>query len=367
MAGRCPHLGLTGNRNQVFVVSSSRHRCYLRGRGERIGSAHQAGICLTSSFPRCLRLTADTAQLAAGSHVRDQAPFQVEQPAPSELAWTRPVVRYTDLQVAPRRRKKARRSMTSTEMLVWALSAAIFLAACFIGTIVVYRIRVGPGMAAAPVLAEGSEPATAGVIPTLVPTFTPTPTASPTAPAPTAVMGPPTPIPEPTLPMPTPVLRPPADSPPSRLVIAKIALDIPVRPVGVRTLLDQGNPKLVWADVPSAGGFHQTSAYPGRPGNTVINGHRDIQGSVFRHLDQIEVGDEIIVYVGETAYPYYVTETLVVQEAFASAEQRAENQRLIGYMPEERLTLITCTPVGLATHRLLVIAKPPEPGLYAQP
>jgi sortase (surface protein transpeptidase) len=28
-------------------------------------------------------------------------------------------------------------------------------------------------------------------------------------------------------------------------------------------------------------------------------------------------------------------------------------------MPDERLTLITCTPVGLATHRLLVIARPP--------
>jgi sortase (surface protein transpeptidase) len=49
-----------------------------------------------------------------------------------------------------------------------------------------------------------------------------------------------------------------------------------------------------------------------------------------------------------------------VPETFASAEQRAENLTYIGYMPEERVTLVTCTPIGLATHRLLVIAKPPD-------
>jgi sortase A len=144
------------------------------------------------------------------------------------------------------------------------------------------------------------------------------------------------------------------------LVIPAINLDIPVLPVGTRTIREGGKLKTVWADVPSAGGFHQTSAYPGNPGNTVINGHRDMLGAVFRYLDRLAAGDEITLYVGQAAYPYLVTETVVVPETFASAAQRAENLRLIGYMPEERLTLVTCTPVGLATHRLLVIAKPPE-------
>jgi sortase A len=142
-------------------------------------------------------------------------------------------------------------------------------------------------------------------------------------------------------------------------VIPRIELDVPVVSVGVKTVRVGGKSKLVWADAPNAGAFHETSAYPGEPGNTVLNGHRDILGSVFRHLDRLEIGDEIILYVDTVAYPYMVTETMVVPETFASAEQRAENQRLIGYLPEERLTLVTCTPVGLATHRLLVIAKPP--------
>jgi LPXTG-site transpeptidase (sortase) family protein len=250
---------------------------------------------------------------------------------------------------------------------------AILLAACFIGYVVVYRLRVGPGMAVATQVAGAPERITVEMRPTLAPTFTPAP--SPTVPISITIDRPPTPIPEPTLPLPTPGIRPPAASPPTRLVIPAIGLDIPVLPVGVKTLREGSESRIVWADVPNAGGFHETSAYPGNVGNTVINGHRDIQGAVFRHLDRVQIGDEIILYVETTAYPYRVTETLVVPETFAAAEQRAANLRLIGYMPEERLTLVTCTPVGLATHRLLVIARPseslapgvPEAGHESQP
>jgi len=158
----------------------------------------------------------------------------------------------------------------------------------------------------------------------------------------------------------TPAPRPAAVSPPTRLVIAKIGLDIPVRPVGPTEVRAGNTTRIVWGDVPNAGAFHNTSSYPGNAGNTVINGHRDIAGSVFRHLDRVAVGDEIVVWVGEVAYRYQVTEILVVPETYASAAQRASNRALIGSYPEERLTLVTCTPVGLATHRLVVVARPAE-------
>jgi len=205
----------------------------------------------------------------------------------------------------------------------------------------------------------------------------PTATSEPTAPAivtetalPAAteeVLVPVTVSPTPVPPTATAAVRLPADSPPTRLVISAIDLDIPVSPVQIVQVGEGARARAVWGALPDAGGFHYTSAYPGNPGNTVINGHRDIQGAVFRHLDEVEVGDAISLYVGETPYPYVVTDVLVVPETFASARQRAENLRLIGYMPEERLTLITCTPVGLATHRLLVIAKPVDPGELVGP
>jgi LPXTG-site transpeptidase (sortase) family protein len=239
------------------------------------------------------------------------------------------------------------------ELVVLGLGVSIVLAALFIAYALVHRLRVGPGMGAAPSVAEDAE-----LVPSLVPTIVPT--GSPTPASSAGTLDPPTPIPEPTLPASEPITRLPATSPPTRLVIPKIGLDIPVLPVGTKVIRQGGQPKTVWADVPNAGGFHHTSAYPGNPGNTVINGHRDILGAVFRQLDRLEVGDEIILYVGEAAYPYFVAETLVVPETFATAQQRTENLRLIGYVPEERLTLVTCTPIGLATHRLLVIAKPPS-------
>ncbi|MEJ2211526.1 MAG: sortase [Anaerolineae bacterium] len=377
MSARCPHLGLEGNRKQVYLVSSSRHRCYVAGAPQRVAGAHQAGVCLTSAYRRCPRLSAaatrcerparqsaEAARLEAvlAPQRTDAAPRAEAPSAPAPSA-ARP--RYTDLKTAGGHGDGRRRRLTLTEGVVLGLGTCIILAVLFVGYAVFHRARVGPGMAA-PAIAQ--EPAPAAALPTgtLVPTYTPTPilesTAGPTAepasgPAPELV---PTPLPEPALPGEASTDRPPATSPPTRLVLSSIGLDVPVRPVGVRTVGQGAKAKTVWADLPDAAAFHNTSAYPGNVGNTVINGHRDIYAAVFRHLDRVQVGDEIILYVDATAYPYQVTDILIVPETFATAAQRAENQRLIGYMPEERLTLVTCTPVGLATHRLLVIAHPPE-------
>ena len=347
--GRCSFLGLDGNRNQVFLVSSPRHRCYAGDRPERIGASYQSEICLTSAYRRCPRLLE-----AAGGETRAPEPAVGDGHPQEPVSRLGQAVRHTDLRsLRVAKRSGPRRPVSLVELVVLGLGVSIVLAALFIAYALVHRLRVGPGMGAAPSVAGGAE-----LVPSLVPTIVPTGSPAPASSA--GILDPPTPIPEPTLPVSEPITRLPATSPPTRLVIPKIGLDIPVLPVGTKIIRQGGQPKAVWADVPNAAGFHHTSAYPGNPGNTVINGHRDILGAVFRQLDRLEVEDEIILYVGEAAYPYFVAETLVVPETFATAQQRAENLRLIGYVPEERLTLVTCTPIGLATHRLLVIAKPPS-------
>jgi sortase A len=370
MVERCPHLGMVGDRQQVIVVPDRRHRCYLRGQPERVATVHQGGVCLTSGYRRCPRLKA----AAADSIARHPPPrTQLLSPTRTGSTAVRPGAR------APARARhaelrrvqtkaKARRRWNLTELVVATLTVSILLACSFVGYMIAYRAQIGPGMAAPSSAAQAP-----GAIerPALVATFTSTPPATippadstastpePTPDSAPATPSSPTSIPEPTLTFPTPTTREPASSPPTRLSIPGISLDIPVIPVGVKTISDADGSRVVWADVPNAGAFHQTSAYPGNPGNTVINGHRDILGSVFRNLNKVKVGDEIKLYVGDVEYLYYVTETLIVPETFASASQRQENLRLIGYMPEERLTLVTCTPIGLATHRLLVIAEPP--------
>ncbi len=344
METRCPHLGLQHNKHQTLLQPSSHHRCYVGGEPERVPTAFQAQACLTAAHRRCPRFKEVTPQ------EESPPPEPTVAPAPQAKHHTP----HAALHPIPPEKKPARRPLTLTELVVLGLGGAIVLAVVFIGYALVYRLTIGPGMEA-PTVVAGNPTAT------LVPTFTPTPTPTPTPPTAAVLLSPSPAAPAPA-PSPLPTRPPPASSPPTRLVIPVLNLDIPVVPVGVKKVQDGGRTRLIWDDVPNAGGFHQTSAYPGQGGNIVINGHRDIKGAVFRHLDRLQPGDAIILYVGDTPYEYRVTETLVVPETFATAEQRAENLRLIGPMPEERLTLVTCTPIALATHRLLVIAKPAAPG-----
>jgi len=203
--------------------------------------------------------------------------------------------------------------------------------------------------------------ATSSPTPSATPSATPLPSATPTedtslvmaAPSATPLAGP----------DPAPTVIYPIGPPPVRLLIPSIGVDIPVVTVGTVKRTVGGQTYEVWDTADNAGAYHKMSAPPGYIGNTVINGHRDIRGAVFADLDKVQVGDPIIVYTENHEFTYVVSEILVVPEKNASAEQRAENQRLIGYIPEQRLTLVTCTPYGTNLNRLLVIARPAgQPG-----
>jgi len=114
----------------------------------------------------------------------------------------------------------------------------------------------------------------------------------------------------------------------------------------------------VWDVADYAAGFHRSSAYPGHIGNTVLSGHHNIKGEVFRYVVDLEPGDEVTLYVGERPYRYAVEEKLVLPDKYVSAEQKRENGKWIRYFPDERLTLVTCWPYTDNTHRVIVIAKP---------
>ncbi len=395
MAAHCPYLGPEGASGKNLATPHPNLYCHASGEAERVGVAFQAAICLTSAYESCPRFGGDAEEGSpGGAHRRklsrtgipsvlpedgipEERAFPAHRPVPQRPRSQHPPSQRPPSQRPPSSRPasqpsaplppaanltRTRPRVTLVEVVVMGLGLAIVLAFAFIGYAVVYRLQLRSGIEVAAV-APGTPLLPASALrATLVPTFTPTTLATPTPGSPPAAPGLPTlapPTAQPT-PTPTPILRPPAASPPTRLVIPKIDVDVPVLPVGVRTARVAGKERVLWDDVPDAGGFHQTSAYPGNVGNTVINGHRDILGSVFRHLDKVEPGDEIVVYVGDVAYPYRVVEIVIVPETFASAAQRAEGLKYIGYMPEERLTLVTCTPIGLATHRLLIIARPPE-------
>jgi sortase A len=186
----------------------------------------------------------------------------------------------------------------------------------------------------------------------VIPTPTPGP---PTAPANT-----PAPTPN-SLPDPPAQVTPEQDGgPPTRLVIPAINLDAPVVPVGWKTEVENGHSYTLWEVADYAVGWHKTSAYPGQVGNTVLAGHHNIKGEVFRYLVNLEPGSEVQLYVGEKLYKYTVTQKLILREKDMPEEVRLQNAQWIAETQDERLTMITCWPYTNNTHRVVVVAKPEE-------
>jgi LPXTG-site transpeptidase (sortase) family protein len=157
--------------------------------------------------------------------------------------------------------------------------------------------------------------------PTLTPSVTPSPSATP-SPAPTE----------------DPSLRLPI-----RMVVPKLKLDIRVREVELQLAADQAQ----WEVADYMAGHHTGTANPGEMGNVVIAGHRDIRGKVFYYLDKLKEGDEIFLYTGLGVYRY------IVRGSTQVAPTRTD---VMNPTDDARLTLITCTPIGLATKRLIVVA-----------
>jgi sortase A len=124
----------------------------------------------------------------------------------------------------------------------------------------------------------------------------------------------------------------------------------------------------VWGVADFAAGWHETSAFPGQPGNTVLAGHNNVKGEVFRYLVDVQEGDEVDLYVGDTVYRYYVEQKLIVkekgeppevrQEKGEPPEVRQQNAQWIAPTDNARVTLVTCWPYTSNTHRVIVVAKP---------
>jgi sortase A len=148
---------------------------------------------------------------------------------------------------------------------------------------------------------------------------------------------------------------------PTRLMIPAIALDTQIAPVDKSAVVVNGVSYGQWNTVDNLVGWHDLSAKLGQTGNTVLNGHSDLNAAVFRNLGYVAVGDEITVFSGSQDYRYVVTQKFLVKERDVSLEERIKNAAWIAPTPDERLTLVTCANPG-ASHRLIVIAQPVSDG-----
>lgn len=91
------------------------------------------------------------------------------------------------------------------------------------------------------------------------------------------------------------------------------------------------------------------TALPGEPGNCALAGHRSYTfGKFFNRLDKLVMGDEIIITTKKEDLVYEVNKIHVVTPDDTSV--------LKGSKDENFITLITCTPIYIASHRLIVEA-----------
>lgn len=94
----------------------------------------------------------------------------------------------------------------------------------------------------------------------------------------------------------------------------------------------------------------EESSQIGEIGNLSIAGHRSYTyGRQFNRLDEVQINDSIIIESDGIRYSYNVNDVFTVEPE--------EVWVLDGNGEESVLTLITCTPVRVATHRLIIKGK----------
>ncbi|MBN1247571.1 MAG: class D sortase [Anaerolineae bacterium] len=120
-----------------------------------------------------------------------------------------------------------------------------------------------------------------------------------------------------------------------RIVIPAIGVDAPVV---------EGDD---WESLKKGAGHTIGTVNPGERGNCVIAAHNDIYGEIFRRLPELTVDDEIVLETQSTSYRYVVEQTRIVSPKEVSVMDNTSTPVL---------TLISCYPYGVDTHRIVVIA-----------
>jgi LPXTG-site transpeptidase (sortase) family protein len=147
---------------------------------------------------------------------------------------------------------------------------------------------------------------------------------------------------------------------PVEIIINSVKLDAPIVASEQKEIIENGKTYTQWsAPDKFAAGWQSDSAYLGEIGNTVINGHHNVFGEVFKDLHLLKEGERVIINGDDgKKYTYLVTNVMILPERDVLIEQRLENARWMMPSLDERLTLITCWPSYSNTHRLIIVAKP---------
>lgn len=170
-----------------------------------------------------------------------------------------------------------------------------------------------------------------------LPPATPLPTFTPTA-LPTT-----TPLPPPT----------------TRLSIPVIGLNVTVEETAPKLqTLSSGENVYIWDPPAYAVGHYNSSGNPGEGRNIVFDGHNNTLGEVFRDLNKLTPGDQIILLTDAGEFYYQVQEKTIIPYVGVEEQAIAQIWALTAPQSSERVTLISCWPYSTFTNRIVVVALP---------
>lgn len=122
------------------------------------------------------------------------------------------------------------------------------------------------------------------------------------------------------------------------------AIRIQIPAIGVDAPIVQGDG---WEQLKKGVGQHLGSADPGQKGNLVLSAHNDVFGEIFRDLDKLQTGDQIILFTNQRSYVYTVSRTLIVEPT---------QVEVLAPTRDATTTLISCYPYMVNNQRIIIQA-----------
>ncbi|HJW89601.1 MAG TPA: class D sortase [Anaerolineales bacterium] len=103
-----------------------------------------------------------------------------------------------------------------------------------------------------------------------------------------------------------------------------------------------------WEQLKKGVGQHIGTSNPGEKGNLVLSAHNDVFGEIFRDLDRLKSGDQVIVYTNQRAYTYVISASQIVEPT---------EVEVMAATKEPSLTLISCYPYLVDNKRIVITAQ----------
>ena len=103
-----------------------------------------------------------------------------------------------------------------------------------------------------------------------------------------------------------------------------------------------------WDQLKKGVGQNIGSANPGQTGNVILSAHNDVYGELFRNLDKLAPGDQVVLYTQQRQYVYVVDRTAIVEPTAVE---------VMASTGSPTVTLISCYPYLVDKQRIVVFAR----------